>query len=138
MSFAERFNKSASKFKLATAGFEYRKLSECYNAYGKDHVYVIGAVYINTKNTYGANPVVAVREGYYVNLPVHLCKTCEEMLKDDAIVADINKGICGFTIYTYPSHGKQCYGVKWVDVPQGENTEELPPQEENTEARPPF
>ena len=126
MSFASRFNKSSGKFKLVTTGFEYRKLSECFEAYGSEKVYVIGAVYINTKNTYGANPVVAVHDGFYINLPAHLREACEEMMNDEAVVADINNGLCGFTIYTYPSHGKQCYGVKWVDVPQGENVEKCP------------
>lgn len=126
MSFASRFNKAGGKFTLSTAGFEYRKLSECYEAFGAEKVYVIGAVYINTKNTYGANPVVAVHDGFYVNLPVHLRGACEEMLNDEAVVADINNGLCGFTVYTYPSHGKTCYGVKWVDIPQGENVEKCP------------
>lgn len=130
MSFASRFNKSAGKFKLVTAGFTYRKLSECYREFGADKVYTIGAVFINTKSAYGDNPVVAVREGFNVNLPKHMLEDCREMINDDAVVADINSGLCGFTIYTYQSYGKECYSVRWVDIQPMEEIEpesELPP-----------
>lgn len=128
MSFAERFNRSNSKFSLSTSGFSYKKLSECYSEFGVDKVYEIGAVFINTKNTYGDNPVVAVVDGFYVNLPSHLLNDCREMMNDEAVVNDINSGLCGFSIYQYNSHGRVCYGVKWVDLsPVNEKTDDVVP-----------
>lgn len=122
MTFASRFNKSTGKFSLATAGFSYRKLADCYSEYGADKIYPIGAVFINTKSAYGDSPVIAVRDGFYVNLPKHMLNDCREMMNDDSVVADINNGLCGFTIYQYTSYGKTCYSVRWVDIkPVSEN-----------------
>ena len=124
MSFASRFNKSTGRFKLVTTGFTYRKLADCYKEFGADKVYTIGAVFINTKSAYGDSPVVSVYEGFHVNLPKHMLNDCREMMNDDNVVADINRGICGFTIYTYPSYGKTCYSVRWVDIPPDDVAEE--------------
>lgn len=113
MSFAKRFNRK--KFSIDTTGFDYASLCDCYNNYGADTVYTIRALYINTKGKYDDAPVVAT-DSFFVNIPSFLCEDCREMLADDSIIEDINNGKCGFKIYPYTSHEKECFGVEWVDI----------------------
>lgn len=113
MSFAKRFN--TRKFDFDTTGFGYESLSDCYNNNGADHVYTIRALYINTKGKFDDAPVIAT-DGYFVNAPAHLTAAVKEMLSDDEVIDLVNEGKCGFKIYPYTSHEKNCFGIEWVDI----------------------
>ena len=121
MGIASRFNK-ARKFDIDTTGFSYKKLSDCFGENGAKKVYKIAGVYINTKGKFDDAPVLAVvddKEGYFVNLPSHLCDTAKEIINDDEAVNAINAGKLGFTIYTYTSNnakGRTLYSVEFVDM----------------------
>lgn len=118
MSFAEKFN-SEKLFSIDCTDFEYKSLEDLYLESNGDEtkIYPIFGVYINTKGLYDPAPVIA-SDGYYVNLPAHLTSVCREMINDKATVNAINKGKCGFTIYSYEKkkYHKTCFSVIWVDM----------------------
>lgn len=114
MSFAEKYNKHGI-FKVTTAGLPYVKLEQLFNENGAEKIYTLQAIYINTRSKFGDAPV-AVIEGAIVNWPSHMTNQVKEILADKEAIEAIKNGFAGFTIYTYPSHGKTCYGVKFVDI----------------------
>ena len=121
MSFASKHNKE-KLFNVDTTDMEYISMGEAFNKYGKNAVYVVGALYINTKGMYADAPVVAVGtnngDWFMLNLPAHMTDECREILNDVDDIADINAGKVGLKLYPYHSdkHNKDCFGVNWVDM----------------------
>lgn len=125
-SFSKRFNKERL-FNIDTSNFDYYSLEELYNesleeAAGdietaNQYEYTICGVYINTKGNFEPAPVIAL-DDRYVNLPAHLTKACEDMLRDPQCIRAINEGRCGFSIYKYTQkrYNKECYSVRWCDL----------------------
>lgn len=93
---------------------EFTNLKKLYEA-DKEKTHILHGLYISEKGQYGAAPV-AISDGYLVNLPSHMVEDVKEMCKDSDIVDDINTGLCGFRVYKYQAHNKDCYGVTWVDM----------------------
>ena len=87
MGFASKYNKTR-KFDIDTNGFEFAAPADLFNQNGKDYVYPIRAMFINTKGKYNDNPVVAT-DSFFVDFPAHMCDTCREILNDDEAVAAI-------------------------------------------------
>ena len=116
MGFASKYNKTR-KFDIDTNGFEFTSTADLFNQNGKDYVYPIRAMFINTKGKYSDNPVVAT-DSFFVDFPAHMCDTCREILNDDDAVAAINAGKVGFKLYSYvqKKYNRQCYGVEFVDI----------------------
>lgn len=114
--FANRFNK-ARKFNVDTTSFEYESMADLYNANGKDKVYPLTAIYINTKSKYGNAPVFAT-DSCFVNAPQHMLDVVNEILADDEAVAAINNGEVGFTIYPYTAEkfNRETFGINFVDL----------------------
>ena len=114
--FASKFNKQR-KFDVDTSKFQYESLADLFNSNGKDKVYPLTAIYINTKSKYGAAPVLAT-DNCFVNAPSHMLDTAKEILADDEAVAAINNGEVGFTIYPYTAEkfNRDCFGVNFVDI----------------------
>lgn len=114
--FTSRFNKGR-KFDVDTTNFQYESLADLYNTYGKEKVYPLTAIYINTKSKFGEAPVFATDEGF-VNAPSHMLDTAKEILADDEAVADINSGKVGFEIYPYKAEkfNRDCFGINFVDM----------------------
>ena len=98
MSFASKHNKE-KLFNVDTTGMEYMSMMEAFYKYGKDAVYVVGALYINTKGKYDDAPVVAVGadngDWFMLNLPSHMTDECREILNDADDIAGINAGKVG-------------------------------------------
>ena len=119
MSFASKYN-NEKKFTYDTEGFEYFNLKDLFENDGEGVIYPFWGFYINNKSNYDPYPV-AFTDSFFVNLPTHMLKVCEEILKDDADIASINEGKVGFKIYTYYSerHKKDCYSIKFVDLEPG-------------------
>lgn len=114
MSFASKFNKGVS-FDIDTKGFTYVKLSDLHSEDPKA-VHKIDGLFIN-KGKLETQPVfINADKKQLVNIPSHLTETAREILADNDAVNDIKNGKVGFTIYTYESHGKTCYGVKFADL----------------------
>lgn len=111
--FASKFNKTV--FTVNTKGFTFTKLSDLYAANGADVVYTLDGLYIS-RGKLGEQPIFICEElNQLVNIPAHLTKTAKDILADPDAVQAIKDGKVGFTIYEYESHGRKCYGVKFVD-----------------------
>lgn len=113
-SFAKSFNKTT--FDIDVTDFEYCKLAALYNADAPQTVYRVNAMWV-TKSPLGDSPVFVVSEiGRMVNMPTHTANTVREIVANSAAVDAIKGGKVGFTVYEYESHGKKCYGVRFVDL----------------------
>lgn len=113
-SFAKQFNKNT--FDIDVTDFEYVKLATLYNADAPDTTYVVNAMWV-TKSPLGDSPVFVVAElGKMVNMPQHTAAMVREITANAAAVDAIKNGKVGFKVYTYESHGKQCYNVRFVDL----------------------
>lgn len=114
MSFAKQFNRVS--FSVDTTGFEYCKLKDLYTAKTKNKVYRLDGLFVN-RSPLGLSPVFIVADlKKLVNIPSHLTETAQTILSDVDAVEQIEGGKVGFTLYTYESHGRECYGVKFVDL----------------------
>lgn len=117
MSFASKYSKASPVFNVQINKPAYTSLADFFAEYGKEHVFSIAGVYINTKGKYGAQPVIAINESTMVNLPSHLLEDCKEMRKDPEAIEAINNGQAGFKVYQYTNkNGKTCYSIDWVDI----------------------
>lgn len=113
-----RFNNEVVKFKFEPSkDFTFRKLEELYKENGKDEVYTVKGMFINTKSKYGNYPIVVCSE-YYVLLPKHLVDVVKEIRQDKQLVKDINGDKVGFEIYEYvqPKYKRKCYSINWLDI----------------------
>ena len=113
-----RFNKEIVKFEFEPSrDFTFRTLEELYKENGKDEVYPVKGMFINTKSRYGDNPVLVCSE-YYVSLPKHLVDVVKEIRQDKQLVKDINDDKVGFKIYEYvqPKYNRKCYSINWLDI----------------------
>lgn len=111
-SFANKHNKM--RFDVVIDEFEYCKLSELFE--GEDVVHNVRGMYLH-KGKMGVAPVFIVPDKKkLVNIPAHLTDTVKEILSDPESIEQINAGVVGFRIYKYESHGKECYGVNFVDM----------------------
>lgn len=121
MSFASKHNKE-KLFNVDTTDMEYMSMGEAFNKYGKNAVYVVGALYINTKGKYDDAPVAAVGadngEWFMLNLPAHMTDECRDILNDSDDIADINAGKVGLKLYPYHSkqYNRDCFSANWVDM----------------------
>lgn len=114
MSFAKQFNKVT--FSVDTTGFEYCKLKDLYTEKTKDKVYPLDGLFVN-KSPLGLSPVfICSGLKKLVNAPSHLAETCQRILSDSDAIDAIERGKVGFTIYPYTARGKECYGIKFVDL----------------------
>lgn len=115
----ELLNKANGNKKFDFTQFEgakYTSLKDLYEENGSEKVYMLKALYINTKGKYGDSPVALIN-GYNVNLPNHLLDTINLFIDSLDMVEAINNNEVGFTIYKYTDnkYGKECYSVTWVD-----------------------
>lgn len=113
-----KFNADVAKFVFEPSDyFTFKTLEELYKENGKDKVYTVRGMYINTKGIYGENPVI-VCDDCYVSLPKHLTPAVKEIRGDKQLVEDVNNGKVGFEIYEYfqPTYKKTCYSINWLDI----------------------
>lgn len=113
-----RFNNEVIKFEFEPSkDFTFRTLEELYKENGKDEVYTVKGMFINTKSKYGNYPIVVCSE-YYVSLPKHLVDVVKEIRQDKQLVKDINGDKVGFEIYEYvqPKYNRKCYSINWLDI----------------------
>lgn len=116
MGFASKFNRNR-KFTADTSGFQYAAMADLYNNNGKDFVYPLRAIYVNTKSKFGDAPVFAT-DTCFVNGPAYMLDTVRDILADDEAVDAINAGKVGFTIYPYVNDRfkRDCFGINFVDI----------------------
>ena len=116
MSFATKHNKGGVNWGIETKDFEYFSLKDLYEKDGEGKEYILKGCFINTKNSSEYGPsVVGILEDKMVNLPSHMEEEVKAILKDEEDINDIKAGKVAFVIQPYKSHGKECFGVGWVD-----------------------
>lgn len=110
----EKFNRRSRFEYIDTEGYEYRKLADLYEQFGKDATYPIRALYLN--DTKFGKSAVAVTDGFFINLPAHTQKDVAEIIADDDLVQMINEGKVSIRIYEYFSrkYNKTFYGIEWI------------------------
>lgn len=103
---------------INTEGFPYKKLHEL----NQEGQYVVKGMFINRNKSekelkeYGAS-VVLILDGVLLSLPNHNENAVQSILDDPEKIAAVKAGKCAIgNFYTYESHGKTCYGFKWIDV----------------------
>lgn len=102
----------------ADKDFPYISLSDLLQANDGDidHVYVIRAIYINSRSKYGEQPLIAIDDAY-VNIPKHTLKDVNKILDSEEMIAAINKGLAGFKIRPYEDrNGASRYSIDWIDL----------------------
>lgn len=113
-SFSNTFNKAS--FGIDTKDYEYIKLADVAKASSPDDIHPINGLYVHG-SALGDSPVVIdVQAKKLVNMPQHLGETFREILANGEAVQAIKDGKVGYTIYTYESHAKTCYGINFVDI----------------------
>lgn len=113
-SFSNTFNKSS--FGIDTKDYEYIKLADVAKGSSLDEIHPINGLYVHG-SALGDSPVVIdVNAKKLVNMPKHLGETFREILANPEAVQAIKDGKVGYTIYTYESHAKTCYGINFVDI----------------------
>lgn len=113
-SFSNTFNKAS--FGIDTKDYEYIKLADVAKGSSPDEIHPINGLYVHG-SAFGDSPVVIdVQAKKLVNMPKHLGETFREILANTEAVQAIKDGKVGYTIYTYESHAKACYGINFVDI----------------------
>lgn len=118
MSFASRYNKG-NKFTINTEGFTYKKISDIATPENIDNVYMVAALYINTKGKFEDHPVAVLPQlQTMVDLPPHMTEQVREILADDEAIKEIEAGKVGikFEVYMSKTYNRQCLGCRWVDL----------------------
>lgn len=112
------FNKR--RFNIDTTGFQYSSLADLYNNNGKDHIYIVRAVFMSDCK-YCEIPLLAT-DTTFVNLPKHCRTDCNTILNSTEAISGINEGKCGFKIIQYHSekYNKTCYTIDFIDINDSE------------------
>lgn len=111
--FSDKFNKT--NFGVDVKDFTYVKLGDVAAKSSADEIHSVNGMWLH-KSKLGDAPVfIDAANKQLVNMPAHMCEVVREILADGEAVQAIKDGKVGYTIYTYESHGKTCYGVNFVD-----------------------
>ena len=120
-----KFNHNTNKFNAkAEKGTPYYSLKDLFTQKGSEAVYRISALYINERGKYGKQPLAYVtctdrQESIFINLPSHLLDDVTEMINDNDVVDQINRGEAGMKIRSYINrNGGESYSVEWMDLEQ--------------------
>lgn len=113
-SFSNKFNKTS--FGIDTKDYEYIKLSEVAKSSSPDEIHPINGLYVHGSKLGDSPVIIDATAKKLVNMPKHLGETFREILADSEAVQAIKDGRVGYTIYSYESHAKTCYGINFVDV----------------------
>ena len=113
-SFSNTFNKAS--FGIDTKDYEYIKLADVAKASSPDEIHPINGLYVHSSPLGDSPVIIDVQAKKLVNMPEHLGETFREILANTEAVQAIKDGKVGYTIYTYESHAKTCYGINFVDI----------------------
>lgn len=119
MSFAQRHNKGGIDWKiddLKTDSFQFWKREECFKE-DPEKIYRLRGIYINKKGKFGDHPV-AILDDRFMDLPDYLTEEVKSILTSQEDVEDIIAGKVGIKLeaFTDKNFGKECIGVKWIDL----------------------
>lgn len=121
MTFASKFN-AGNQFEIDFQTLNYVNLKDLHKEPENASGFRFTAVWFNRNGAYGEQAVLVLNEQgkqtRMVSLPAHLTDTVKEIVNEYR--NDILLGKCGFTVYSYttPRRNKECYSVRWVDLPE--------------------
>lgn len=113
-SFSNVFNKAS--FGIDTKDYKFIKLGEVFSNSSADEIHPINGLYVHGSKLGDSPVVIDVQAKKLINMPSHLAETFREILANADAVQAIKDGKVGYTIYTYESHAKTCYGINFVDL----------------------
>lgn len=120
MSIAQHNRSRGYKFLVDTTGFEYKSLSDLYNAKTADTVFGVYGLYIgkfySKREKKEVECCFAASEGYFISLPAHLVETVKEILADEESCNQMNNSAAGLVIRPYEKDGETFYSADFVDV----------------------
>lgn len=103
-----------------TTGFEYKSLSDLYDAKKPDTVFSVYGAYIGSFYSKREKKEVeccfVASNGYFISLPAHLVATVKEILTDDESCEQMNNSEAGLVIRPYEKDGETFYSADFVDV----------------------
>ena len=115
VSFANTFNKGRL-FEIDTKDFVYVKLSELYGTDGADVIHPVDGFIFHHGKLGKSVVIIDEQAKKLVNVPSHMADTFEEISKNAEAVETIKNHKVGYIIYTYESHGRECYNIRFVDL----------------------
>lgn len=113
-SFSSKFNKTS--FGIDTKDYEYIKLADVAKSSSPDEIHPINGLYVHGSKLGDSPVIIDSTDKKLVNMPRHLGEVFREILADGEAVQAIKDGKVGYTIYSYESHAKTCYGINFVDI----------------------
>lgn len=116
MSFAKKFNTTKAQFTfIPNENTPFVKPADLVGYNGIDRIYILKGCYINKRGLYGDEPVL-ISDTFFVNAPIHLCETINNVLKDENSIKLINLNKVGFKFYQYENKFGLQLGIEWVDL----------------------
>lgn len=113
-------------FAVDTTGFEYKPLSDLYDAKKPDQVYSVYGAYIgrfySKRERREVECCFVASDGFFISLPAHLVETVKEILADPESIDQMNASEAGLTIRPYEKDGETFYTADFVEVEQPEKS----------------
>lgn len=120
MSIAKHNRSRGNKFLVDTTGFEYKPLSDLFDAKKPDTVFNVYGAYIgrfySKREKKEVECCFVASDGYFISLPAHLVETVKEILADDESCEQMNISAAGLVIRPYEKDGETFYSADFVDV----------------------
>ena len=120
MSIAKHNRSRGNRFTVDTTGFEYKMLSDLYDAKKPNTVFSVYGAYIgrfySKRERREIECCFVASDGYFISLPAHLVDTVKEILTDDESCEQMNNSAAGLVIRPYEKDGETFYSADFVDV----------------------
>lgn len=105
---------------IDTTGFEYKSLSEIFDAKHPDQVFSVYGLYVgkfySKREKKEVENCFAASDGFFISLPSHLVETVKSILTDDEAVDQMNGSAAGLVIRPYDKDGETYYTADFLDV----------------------
>lgn len=116
MQLSKLLNNSNPKFTFdIPETHEFKSPKDLYTHFGKDYVYTVKGMYVNTKGRYGDEPVL-ILDVCLLNAPKHTLEPVNIIRTNDDLVKAVNDGKIGIKIYPYDNQYGTQYGLEWFDL----------------------
>ena len=116
-SFTQKYNNgNVNPFTFNLEGQTFTTLKELFNSEEtKNKVHSLDGFYF-IRGKYGVKAVVVMADvKKRVDMPIFLTRTFNDIVKDEAAVAEIKQGKIGFIVRKYDSHDKECYSITFKE-----------------------
>lgn len=116
MSLSKLLNTSNPKFTFdIPETHEFKSPKDLFSHFGKEQIYNVKGMYVNTKGKFGDEPVL-ILDICLLNAPKHTLEAVNTIRTNDEHVKAVNDGKLGIKLYTYDNQYGTQYGVEWIDL----------------------